>query len=337
MDRQNNKSLIRSLFRAVAIPGLESPYNVAHLRIIYPAQYSNSELERNTGLIPPKLHTAKFPVVVMMSGINLGPEAYLWLAKKLAEKNIVTITYELVTEEMPGYIGVTPGLDLKYIGPQSYGDAPSGNAIAPILEELERINSNGILCGTLDLDTIIFGGHSAGGTAALLNANTKWFPALKGVFSYAAHTGASTALGFAENTSLPVSADIPLLLLGGTEDGCIAESSMRYGETLIGDYLNDATARIEQTFSESISSGANPKHLVIIDGANHFSIAYPIDTTSGRDFIDRPTTREEPAIRACLVDIIEGFVTQLVLENSNDDLESTIDLHADIVALHLQK
>ncbi|NJN44725.1 MAG: hypothetical protein HC806_08415 [Anaerolineae bacterium] len=53
---------------------------------------------------------------------------------------------------------------------------------------------------------------------------------MKGAFSYAGHTGASTMLGWPERTILPPSGDVSLLILGGTNDGVIEASSHRYGD-----------------------------------------------------------------------------------------------------------
>ncbi|WP_141398455.1 MULTISPECIES: hypothetical protein [Microbulbifer] len=59
---------------------------------------------------------------------------------------------------------------------------------------------------------------------ALLNANPDWFPALRAVFAYGARTGAPTALDWPEETLLPISPGVLLLMIGGEKDGCIAHS-----------------------------------------------------------------------------------------------------------------
>ena len=308
----NPQKLTRAIYRAIEIPGLQAPYHTASLKLYYPAQLTGSDSESNTGLVPAIEQSQPFPIVLLMPGVNVNPEAYGWLADILAQMGIVTVTYQLVAEEMPGYISITPGLDLTQIRPDTYGQKPSGIAIAAIIAALTDINNEGILADKLDLNHIVLGGHSAGGTAALINANPEWFSNIKAVFSYGAHTGAATALGFAPNTVLTIHNALPLLLIGGTEDGCIAHSKQRYNNTDHDDLdtgaLNDATARIEQCFQQAIAGGKQDKHLLLIDGANHFSLAHPADTSTGRHFIDRPVKGSEQAIRTLLADTIYQFI-----------------------------
>ena len=146
-----------------------------------------------------------------------------------------------------------------------------------------------MLAGLLDLDRIVLGGHSAGGTVAILNARPDWFPGVCAAFSYGAHAGAATALGYAPDTLFDLPSQVPLLLLGGTRDGCIAHSAGRYGQ----DREGSATARVELTFDRGLTSDRGDCYLAIIDGANHFSLAWPQDDTTGRPFIDLPASRPE--------------------------------------------
>ena len=294
---------VRALYRAIAIPASPPPYDRANLKIYYPAQLQDTPEERNSGLVAVNTAMTPFPVVVIMPGINVGPEAYTWLARDLAERGVVTITYSMIAEEMPGYISLTPGLDLTALAPEQYGSRPSATALTPIIEDLHTVNASGVLAGCLDLQHIVLGGHSAGGTVALLNANPQWFDGLCGVFSYAAHTGAATALGYAEDSLMLPPSALPTLIMGGTRDGCIANSSARYGTA------DDApTARVERTFDEGLNSARGDSYLALIDGANHFSLVHPLDDSTGRPFIDFPTTRPEPQIRTLLATMIGDFV-----------------------------
>jgi pimeloyl-ACP methyl ester carboxylesterase len=295
---------VRALYRAVSIPGAAAPYASAALKVYYPACYSGTEEERNSGVIPAASEGAPFPVAIIMPGINVGPESYSWLALELAAQGVVTVTYTLVAEEMPGYISLTPGLALAALMPANYGRSASATALAPIIEELAKLNAEGLLAGLLDLEKIILGGHSAGGSVALLNARRDWFPGLRAVFTYGAHAGAATALGYAPHSLYALSPDLPLLIMGGTRDGCIAHSAGRYGD----DEVSSPTALVERTFDEAISRDRGDCYLALIEGANHFSMSWPHDDSTGRPFIDLPTTRPDAGIRELLANLAGQFI-----------------------------
>lgn len=301
---------IRAFYRAAAVDTAVAPYNTITLKIYYPATPTDSDAERNTGVIPAAEEQAPFPVVIFMPGINVGPEAYHWLALALAEKGLVVVLYCWIAEEMPGHISLTPGVDLTAVSPEAYGRNPTCPALHPILNELARLQEDSVLAGLLDLECVILGGHSAGGTMALQNANPQWFPQVKGAFSYAGHTMASTFLGYAPGTILPISDKLPLLILGGTNDGVIEASAHRYKLDKAS-----ATQPLERTFTEGITSGNEDKLLVILEGANHFSIVYPIDESTGRPFLDNPTSRPDSQIRAELTALISFFIEGYVLNN----------------------
>ena len=311
--------MVRAIYRAIAIADSPAPYDRASLKIFYPGDYGGSDEERNSGVIPAQNTGSPFPVVIIMPGINVGPEAYSWLAHELAQQGIVCVTYTLVAEEMPGYISLTPGLSIGALLPENYGDKASATALAPILAELASINDSGVLKGRLDLGKIVLGGHSAGGSVALLNARPDWFPGLCAAFSYGAHAGAATALGYGDDAMFDIPSVLPLLIMGGTQDGCIANSAGRYGD-------NDASAteRVGRTFDQALSCYRGDSYLAIIDGANHFSMAWPADHSTGRPFIDLPTTRPEEELRALLSLLISQFVISATnqCDNSRRELEA---------------
>lgn len=155
----------------------------------------------------------------------------------------------------------------------------------------------------LDLKKIILGGHSAGGRIALESANPRFFPQLAAAFGYAVHSLGGLNLGFEPGTILPLPNSIPTLLMGGTCDGVIFNSSQRYGI----DYENSTTP-IARTFSEAITGGRNDSYLVLLEGANHFTIAHPKDTTTARSFLDFPATQPEDQLRSFLAELIGLFI-----------------------------
>ena len=280
--------MTRCIFEAFKVDTLKPPYDTGIARVYYPARLSASPDAQDTGTIPFDDRLPPSPVVIFFQGINTDPAGYRWLAESLAAAGIVTVTYQLVTEELPGLVAATPGLDMEALAPDAFGTRPSAVAMPAILSMLTRLNRQGTLAGKLDLDRLAFGGHSAGGTLALLNANRDWFPGVRAVFAYAAHTGGSTALGWPEKTLLPVSADIPVLLIGGKQDGCIAQTAHRYG-------TSDAstTALVAQTFDAAVPENNGRNVLLLLKDANHFSICSPEDQTCGRGYIDLPVVSSE--------------------------------------------
>ena len=299
--------MIRSLYSAARVESAAAPYDTIHLKVYYPAEMSGSQDERMTGNVAPRKAGAPFPVVVFFNGINLGPEAYHWLAVALAERGLAVVTFGWVGETIPGVIGLTSGIDLEKVRPDTYGSGPSSLALGPILNALNALNENAPwarspLVGALDLGAVVLGGHSAGGTVALQNADTRYFPGVRGAFSYGGHTQASLMLGFPAGTVLKVSDEMPLLLIGGTRDGVIAASAARYQPE--GAATHDPITR---TFDEAIGGARGDRHLWMIDGANHFTIAHPIDDTAGRGFLDLPAEIDEDAARASLARVIGDF------------------------------
>jgi hypothetical protein len=301
--------MIRALFHATALPNASTPYNTLHLKIYYPAAPTNSDAERMSGVIPADKTSASMPVVIFFNGINVGIESYHWLAVKLTEANIVTVMYTHVGETLPGVIGLTPAIDLSKVKPDTYGSGATCPAIQPILDSLMRLNSDekSPLCGAMDLNHVILGGHSAGGTVALQNG--QFFEQVKAVFSYAGHTMASTMLGFAPGTVLNIGSK-STLLMRGDRDGVIAASRVRYGTD------EQSPDPVEKTFDEAWQASAgNEAYDVLLQGANHFAIAYPLDETTGRFFLDMEMTRSADEIRNEIAGLVELFINKHVRGN----------------------
>ena len=309
------RKMIRAIFRTAEVPGLKSPHNVISTKIYYPAIYGDTPEERNTGDIPVDRSFGTMPVFIMTPGVNLDPAAYEWLARQLAENGIVTVLFKLISEIVPGVVNLTPGLDITAMRSGSDGSSPPGIAYRPILEMLKGENENGTLKNALDLESIWLGGHSAGGSTALASGSKEWFPEVQGIISYAAHTGMSTMLGYPKGYIKPVP-DIPVVIIGGTQDGCIANSAHRYG-----DPEGDATGRVIKTFDDGVSREEGDCILAVIEGANHFTIAHPIDHSTGRSFIDMEETCDGAAARQLIGKMILGFVAgdQTALDNLLSD------------------
>jgi len=293
----------RAVFRATSLHGANPPYDRIILKIWYPALPGGSDDELNTGLVPADEQDAPYRVIIVMPGINVDPESYAWFASAMCERGHVVVTYSLIAEEMPGHISLTPGLDLAALTPDTYGRKPTSTALQTLIACLQSENESGLLEQVIDTNDIVLVGHSGGGSVALFNAHPDWFPGVTGAVAYAAHSGASTMLGFEDNTILDLPSTLPLLLIGGTRDGVIAASAHRYG-----DDTGNPLERLRQTFADGMHGDRGDNYLVEIDGANHFSFAWPQDNSTARAFLDWPETADGGAIRGLIIDLVSDFV-----------------------------
>ncbi len=118
--------------------------------------------------------------------------------------------------------------------------------------------------------------------------------------------------------------------MGGTQDGIIARSSFRYG---LEKWETPATP-IVRTFQEGLSSSRNDSYLVIFNGANHLSIGDCLDSTSGNNFLDFPTTYPQEQYRVLMADIIGNFIDACVRHNKEalKKLDRLLDLNNPAIA-----
>ena len=300
---------VRALYRAALVAGREAPYDNLTLKIYYPCNYGNTFEERDTGFVPPDAARAPFPVVIVMPGVNISQEAYGWIAQELAKAGFAVVTYSWVTVEIGERVSVSPGVALDALHRDRYGQAISCPALPAILGELERVQQDSLLAGHLDLGRIVLGGHSAGGTMALVNAKADWVPGIRGAFAYGAHTAGNLRLGWPEDSIMPLSRNLPLLIMGGTRDGVIAASGYRYRDGS-GDDPDD---RIERTFREGIEGKEGDRHLLMVDGANHFSFVWPRDTTTGRPYLDRKARGGGKRLRAYIAELVVSFCRRVCM------------------------
>ncbi len=317
MDRSDQTPagtpMIRAMFRSVKVAGQNEAAPWLQAKVYYPAVYRGTAMEKNTGALPAAPSPQPYPVAILMPGINVSAESYGWLATALAEAGFVALIYGWVVEEMPGMLSLSPGLDVDALKPEQYGQRPSATALHSLIADLASLNRSGPLAGLLDLERILLGGHSAGGSVALFNARPDWFPGLCAVFSYGSHSKASTMLGYPEDTVLKLPATLPTLIMGGAEDGVIAASSFRYGGD--GDAGPDPVGPLLRSFDEGLNSKRGDCYLAIVRGANHFSAAWPADPATGRPFLDRATTRPGQDIRADLSALVLNFARGHVLQD----------------------
>jgi pimeloyl-ACP methyl ester carboxylesterase len=294
--------IVRAFFEAAKVASAAPPYDTLHLKVFYPAQMSGSEIERNMGVVPADPGRAPFPVAIFFSGFDCEARTYQWLAVRLAERGLAVVLFNWVAA-FPGLTGLTPGVDIEALKPGAYGKTPTASALPAILAKLDDLQQKGILAGLLDLKRVILGGHSAGGKAAIENADPRFFPQVVASFSYAAHSAAPLMLGYAPGLYLPLPDGLPMLLMGGARDGVIANSSQRYGIA-----PEEAAHSIERTFSDSISGGRGDCYLAILEGANHFSMADAPETTTGRPFLEGAAAGKPDDIHRTIADLVGLFI-----------------------------
>jgi dienelactone hydrolase len=293
---------VRAVHTACTVPGLEAPLNTAHLKVFYPADPVGDMNERMTGVVRADASGAPYPVVVFFNGINVAADSYRWLATELAERGYVTVLFTLVEEVFGTGVAVSPGIDVDKVRPETFGTAPCGTAVQPVLDALAALQ--GPLDGLLDLDRVALGGHSGGGTVVLQSATPAWFPGVRAVFTYGAHAMASTVLGWPVGQVLDLDDDVAVLLMTGEHDGVMAASAVRYGE----EAQTDRVDPVERTYDRSFTGGRGDVHHLVFRGANHFTVAHPLDPTSARAFLDEPATGDEDLARAAIVDALTLFL-----------------------------
>jgi len=295
---------VRALFEAATVQQATAPYDTVHLKVFYPAAAEQGADTLELGVVPADPGGAPYPVVLLFNGIDCGPDRYQWLAQTLAGRGSVAITFSWVAEMLPGFVALTPGIDMALGRAGSIPERPSAAALPALFDALERLQARGPLAGLLDLDHIVLGGHSAGGRVAVDSADPRFDPRISGAFAYGAHTGGFVMLGHPPETILPLPDRLPLLLMVGTSDGVIPGSARRYGAQ-----WQDAVAPVERTFRDALAGGRGDSWLLVIDGANHFSIADPPDDpATGRAFLDRPAEHPAPEIRALIGEAVGRFV-----------------------------
>ncbi len=294
---------VQALYRAVRVEGLEAPHDTAHVAVHYPARTDVAPVDA-IGTRAPDVNSGPLPIVVFFGGINMAPSYYRWLAASIAECGFACVTFGLVGQVPPNEIGYTPGADIDAVRPDTFGSRPVARALPSLLALMGELNDAGPLAGSLDLDHLALGGHSAGGTIALESAEHRFFPSVRAVFAYAAHTMASTIFGWPQGTVLPLSGDCPVLLLAGSADGLVAASAKWYGE---GDGRLDPILRTFQTLPNTTATGGS--WLVKVGGANHFAIASPQDGGWSRGDLDWPLGAPAEELQATICHAIGLFLT----------------------------
>ncbi len=281
---------VRAFWRAIRVENVQAPYDTIQFKVFYAASNSDSQ--------------QPYPIVIFFSGVNCNLAMYEWLALDLVPRGLVVVLFNWLAENIPGQIAFTPGFNFAAFAPDIYGTIPSASALPSLLAELELLNTSGELAGLLNLQKIILGGHSAGGRIALENSNTEFFPQVAAAFSYGAHTAAPKQLGYEPGTILSLPNSVPMLLIGGTHDGVIANNSYIYG---LDQWENPVTP-VVRTFREAILREQGDSYLLLLAGANHFSITDRLDSTLEVTALDLPTVQPQAQIRSIMAETIGLFI-----------------------------
>jgi len=305
-------AVVRAVHTAARVPGLSAPFDTAHVKVFYPAAPTRDDAERMTGVVAADASSAPYPVVLLLPGINVTPDSYRWLAVALAARGYAVAVYAVVEQVFGAGTAVSPGVDVARITPDGVGSAPSGIALRPVLDAVAALGQAAPLSGLLDLDRVALVGHSAGGAVVLQSARRDWVPGLRAVATYGAHLMAATQLGWPPATFLPVPEPLPVLLAAGEHDGVMAASAVRYGEGDDDRRLDP----VQRTWESSVAGGRDDGYLLELRGANHFTVAWPLDPTSARSFLDQPAEGDEDALRAVLAEAFGLFLDAHVREDA---------------------
>ena len=288
--------LVRSVHRAGA--------GSLRVTLFYPADPGDLPGARLTGVLP-LASSGRIPAVVFMPGINVTPDSYRRLASELAGAGFVVAVYSLVEDLGPVGLGITPGLDLVALAPGALGTRPSASALGDVID---LVAADPLLGDRVDPDRLALGGHSAGGTVALQNAQPAWFPGVRAAFAYAGHTMAARGLGHGEAAIMPIPSATPLLLLSGARDGVIAASRDRYRSD---DGPHDPVRR---TFEQAVTTDSGDCWWVELADGTHFTPCCPIDHTSGRSFLDPADPPRQDEAHRVLTELLLAFLTEHLLD-----------------------
>jgi predicted dienelactone hydrolase len=284
---------VRAVYDAVSVPGGRPPYESAQVVVHYPAVEAPGD--PTLGIVAPAADL--LPVLLLAPNFNCPPELYAWLAKRLAARGWAVVTWSWVTPLFGGRAGLSTGVDLDAVTPETYGDRVPSRLLPALLEALPSVPDVG---DALDLSRLVLGGHSAGGTLALLCSSWLKAPA----FSYGGHTRTQVPQGFGTDHYLPLGDGPPLLLLGGTEDGIGTAIATAQGQPL-GAHPMTETAR------RAVPEGRRCE-VVLVEGANHYSFCEGYDGTSGRGYLEASATGDPAVARDQIARHVEQFLEEVV-------------------------
>ncbi len=212
-------------------PGVEAPYDTVHVTVRYPALPARDYVERMSGALAADADGAPFPVVVLVPGVNVPPTPTAGWPSALVEAGNVCVGYDWVGGSSRP-VRTDPGVDIVAAGPDHCGERPTTPALRPVLDAVAALNESGPLAGLLDLqrESASSVTRPVAGRCVLQSPRPAWFPEVRAVVTYGAHTMASQMIGYPPGTLLHAPVEAPTMIIAGTDDGVVAASAIRYGE-----------------------------------------------------------------------------------------------------------
>ena len=283
---------VRAVWDAVRVPGSTAPYDTVHYRVAFPAAAPDPARDPVLGLVPPDRDG--LPVVVLHANFNMDGIGLRWLECELALAGFAVVTPQWVGPMVDGRPGLPTGVDFATLD-HNY------------LDELLHSLAGCLVADHLDLTRVVLGGHSAGGTLALLAAHR-----VAGGFSYGGHTRAQRGQGHGVDHYLPLAGDSPLLLMAGTADGVAGAIANAQGHDV-------SVLPMREAFRQSVAPG-RPAWLVLVEGADHYAFLGEYDGSTGRGYLESPGPRDPAEVRAVLAPVIVDFVRGCVEDSGFDVL-----------------
>eukprot|EP00210_Caulerpa_lentillifera_P002780 g2656.t1 len=297
----------RKSYVGSAVAYLNNPdalsHKSAHMKILFPSSGNFIGLSASPKEGPP------YPVIIFPPGALVESNRYQWLGEEL----VVHTGVAFVTYDQMGNFNGTDFL-LSVVSDNSTGVRGS-SIIKVILDKLIEFNNTGTLAGRLDLDRIILGGHSSGGSLALFTGNKEFLPSCIGVFTYGTHTADLSPRAVPPVSIRPIPGNVPLLLMVGTHDGVIQRT-----RSLHDTQWENSTVLVRRMYQEGLEPG-RPACYVALDGANHMAILNPEDFTLPNTARDFALTRPKKLVEQVLSHVITKFVHG-VLQNATLDEQS---------------
>lgn len=273
-----------ALFDAFRISDvLSNPYDTVRLKVLYP------EWEESWQDAP------ALPVVIFIPSGFVEYNRYQWLGERIVRENgVAFVLYDAVVDPT--------GEPVLFPDTVEYDIDSPAEVLSGVFKKLEQINRVGTLAGRLDLQRVILGGHACGGRIALINANKEFFPGVIAMFGYTAHMAAGPLDGYPPASIMRLDGTVPVLLLGGTLDGVLVQSSYLY-ETVWA----DAMVPVERTYQEALDP-ERPACIIELKGFNHFAMVSPIDTTLAPIDLDFEAAVDKETMKDQLSYFISLFV-----------------------------
>ena len=298
----------RASARPSRSPGVEAPYDTAHLTSATRRRPPQDDVERMSGMLAADPAGAPYPVVVLVPGVNVAAETYRWLAVATRRGRLRRASPTTGSATLfPGQYGLTPGVDLDAVTPEGYGTRPTTPGPRRDPRGAARADPPSVARGPARPRQGRPGRplgrrhrRAAVGLARVVpdgprgrrpTARTPWRPS----------SSATRPAPCCRRRSRPrcCSSAAP-------HDGVVAASAIRYGEA-----ARRPRARPDRA---DLARGAAAHHRGLAGAARRTRAtccpAYPEDPTSARGFLEEPDRRRssDERLRDVLAEVVTTFL-----------------------------